>query len=662
MLLTKARVRNFKSINNSGEVTIDPSVTVLVGQNESGKTAFLQALTKARSAVDGIAYDVTEDYPRKNVNEYRKRHEKKPDTVALLTYELEPQDIVRINAAVEFELLKTLTLTLEHQYKNDCVISMGIPEEPYVQHLIKSLNLSTDVSSAAKPSKSIRELLENIEKAALTDAEKPLLESLKKRFKPGERKWPNLLEEEIWTDHISDLIPKFFYFDDYYLLPGKVNLHSLVQRLTQKQLTEEDKTVVSLLKMADVDPQDLTDARSYEEIKSRLEGLSNSITDRIFSFWKQNKELHVEFDIRADATERAPFNSGTNLYIRIRNQRHRVTVPFSQRSKGFIWFFSFIVWFDTVKERLKEYEDLILLLDEPGLSLHALAQDDFLGYIDTLAENHQILYTTHSPFMIHSDRLQQVRLVEDKTDEGTVVADNVMGSDPKTVFPLQAALGYTIAQNLFISKRNLLVEGPADLVYIQFFSNILDSLNRTGMNDDITIVPTGGLDKVVTFIALLGANALQMAVLHDYKGAPEQRIEELVQQKIIHAKQVLHFGMFRDTGPDPKAKGKKPPTTLPGQTDVEDLISIPLYLKLFNDAFKKQLGPTVITEADLPPGMRILDRLGRYLATNSINLKVAGGFNHYTVANHLASNPPATVDDETLKRFEAVFQAVNAIF
>src|SRR5207253_372115 len=151
-----------------------------------------------------------------------------------------------------------------------------------------------------------------------------------------------------------------------------------------------------------------------------------------------------------------------NLYLRIKNRRHRgVSTPFQQRSRGFIWFFSFLVWFDSVQHQLQletngEPAELILLLDEPGLALHALAQADFLRYIDELARKHQVLYTTHSPFMVHSDRLHQVRVVEDKVKVGTVISDNVSGSDPRTIFPLQAALGWTIAQNLFISERNLL--------------------------------------------------------------------------------------------------------------------------------------------------------------------------------------------------------------
>ncbi len=126
-----------------------------------------------------------------------------------------------------------------------------------------------------------------------------------------------------------------------------------------------------------------------------------------------------------------------------------------------------------------EQRNLILLLDEPGLTLHATAQADFLRYINELATKHQVLYTTHSPFMIHSDRLNQVRVVEDQKTIGTIISDNISGSDPRTIFPLQAALGWTIAQNLFISERNLLVEGPSDLIYLKSVSALLETQGRT---------------------------------------------------------------------------------------------------------------------------------------------------------------------------------------
>jgi hypothetical protein len=149
--------------------------------------------------------------------------------------------------------------------------------------------------------------------------------------------------------------------------------------------------------------------------------------------------------------------------------------------------------------------------------------------------------------MVHSDRLHQIRVVEDKVKVGTVISDNVSGSDPRTIFPLQAALGWTIAQNLFISERNLLVEGPSDLIYLKAVSTALEAKGRVALRDDITIVPTGGLDKVVTFIALLGASGLKLVVFHDHHGVPEQSLIDLVKQKMIAPKVILNASQFRNT-------------------------------------------------------------------------------------------------------------------
>ena len=375
-------------------------------------------------------------------------------------------------------------------------------------------------------------------------------------------------------------------------------------------------------------------------------------------FWKQNEDLEVEIDIKADAADEAPLNSGPNLYLRIKNRRHRgVSTPFDQRSRGFIWFFSFLVWFDSVHNQLEAGANtgattsLILLLDEPGLALHALAQADFLKYIDTLSQTQQVLYSTHSPFMVHSPRLHQVRVVEDKVGVGTTISGNVTGSDPRTIFPLQAALGWSLAQNLFISEKNLVVEGPAELIYLQFVSGLLE-LDDTGpLAADITIVPAGGLDKICTFVALLGANGLKLAVLHDYNGSPDQRLADLVKHKLISSKTLLDVSKFRDL----KSIG------LSGQaSDIEDLFDPAIYLELFNKTFAQGLKGVAITEKDLPKGARIVERLERYLATNQISLRPSGGFNHYLVASTLARTPPKKLDADSLARFRALFNAVNA--
>src|SRR5438046_188440 len=119
MLLTRAQVRVFRSIEDSGPVPIDPYVTVLVGQNESGKTAFLQALHKARPVESGPSYNVIEDYPRRGLNAYEKEHSKKPAVVAELTYILQKSECANINSALGVAVIpENFEFTTTHKYDN----------------------------------------------------------------------------------------------------------------------------------------------------------------------------------------------------------------------------------------------------------------------------------------------------------------------------------------------------------------------------------------------------------------------------------------------------------------------------------------------------------------------------------------------------------------
>ena len=151
--------------------------------------------------------------------------------------------------------------------------------------------------------------------------------------------------------------------------------------------------------------EDLDQDLGYEDIKVELESAAITITDEIFEYWQQNRELKVEFDLsQADPADVPPLNEGKILHVRIENARHRVTVSFDERSKGFVWFFSFLSYFSHLEET--EDGDLIILLDEPGTALHAMAQQDFLRFMDErLAPKCQVIYSTHSPFMVDLKKL-----------------------------------------------------------------------------------------------------------------------------------------------------------------------------------------------------------------------------------------------------------------
>lgn len=665
MFLKSAEVGPFKSINAPQKVTIEPTVTVLVGMNEAGKTVFLRALEKSADVFDDAKFEPVDDYPRKDLSAYLKTHKDDPAQAVVLTYRLSSDEVSSINTSLHTKLPADFEFSITHKYDNHRTIGIQVDESSVIANLAKDSTLSTDVAGAVKKAKSLREIPGLLADVSLTDEDKSFLAALNARItKADKEKWTNVVQWEVWQ-WLSPRIPQFLYFSDYYMLPDKTNLTDLATRAEQaksdpKRLDSGHRAALALLRMADISIADLNNPSGYEQLKAKIEAVSISLTDQVMKFWKQNEELEVEVDIKQDSKDDVPFNNGANLYLRIKNRRHRVTTSFAQRSRGFIWFFSFLVWFDSVKQQVNlegagagATRSLILLLDEPGLALHALAQADFLRYIDDLSTRHQVLYTTHSPFMVHSDRLNQVRVVEDKDKVGTVLSDNVGGSDPRTIFPLQAALGWTVAQNLFITKRNLLVEGPSELIYLKTVSAMLESQGRTGLKDDVTIVPVGGLDKVVTFVALLGANGLKLSVLHDYKGAPEQKLFDLVKSKILSPKALLNVSQFRDL----KNLGKDGPPT-----DTEDLLGSDCYVSCFNDAFAKELKGKTISVKELPAGDRIVERIEKYLAAKAISLRPSGGFNHYRVAAYFASNPPKALSSDVLDRFEALFKTINSLY
>lgn len=109
-------------------------------------------------------------------------------------------------------------------------------------------------------------------------------------------------------------------------------------------------------------------------------------------------------------------------------------------------------------------------------------------------------------------------------------------------------------------------------------------------------MPVDGLDKLATFVALLGGNELEMVVLHDSAGKPDQRLETVIREKLIRERHVLDYGMFIRTA---KGRGSMP-------ADVEDMLSPAVYLRLFNSAYAAELGGVEVKEGDLQPGNRSL--------------------------------------------------------
>ena len=376
--------------------------------------------------------------------------------------------------------------------------------------------------------KSVEEARKTLAAVASRSAnQQALFQAIEQRFPKGGG--PAVIEA------VAALLPTFLYFDEYLTLPGTVSVNQIVQRQQQSQLLPRDQVFLALLALAGTSLEKVHGAGTFEEFNASLRALSNQITDQIFAYWSQNK--HLDVDIRLDqarAGDPPPFNEGWIIRTRINNRRHRADTSFDDRSRGFVWFFSFLVWFYQLQ---KTYgKNLVVLLDEPGLSLHAKAQADLLRYVnEQLKPHYQVIYTTHSPFMIDPDNLLAARTVEDvvvkdrATGEekllGTKVGEAVLSTDPDTVNPLQRALGYEMTQTLFVGRHTLLVEGPSDLLYIKWFSRQLQRAGKAGLDYRWNLSVVGGVDRIPGFISLFRGNGLHVAAVVDVKAGDKNRIE-----------------------------------------------------------------------------------------------------------------------------------------
>ena len=652
MKLTRIRIREFKSIQDSTEVKIG-DVTCLVGKNESGKTALLQALYRLNPLIEEDGnFDVTDDYPRRAVSDYKNDVEagrRESAQVVQAIYALESDDINAVEEVFGSECLKdeNPAVTLHKGYSNEVEFSgPNVDDKAALTHLVKAAGLPQPLTVALLKQETAEAMVDDLADAEETEAVQKLQPMLQKISEPDAG------VSHVAYDHIlADRIPKFLYFGAYYQMKGQDSLEALRQRVESGDLEGPDYPLLGLIDLAGLNLDQIAAPGRTEALLANLEAAENQLTQKVLSYWSQNLHLRMKFDIRpGQPKDPAGMTNGMNIWGRVHDTKHMVSTALGTRSRGFVWFFSFLAWYSQLR---KKNENLILLLDEPGLSLHAKAQADLLRYFEEeLKPHHQLIYTTHSPFMVDPRHFERVRIVQDLSIEldsdnlpedrqGTQVITEVLDATPDSLFPLQGALGYEITQTLFIGPNCLVVEGPSDLRYIQTVSALLQEKGKAGLSADWTITQAGGSGKISAFVALIGAQKdLKVAVLIDYQKNDRQSIEHLYKMKLLEKKGIFTYAQFTEAD----------------VADVEDMFDPKFYLKLVN----REFGSSVVLD-DLPKEHpRILCRIKHYLENNP--LPKDASFNHYRPARYFSDNIDSLADElseQELDRFQQAFTALN---
>lgn len=635
MRLVSVRIQNFRNILDSTPVRVEPDVTCVVGKNESGKSAFLQALHRLKPARANVAVSSQQQYPAWLEKQHRRRGDDLEEFAFVeAEFELSGEEMSGLEERFGSGVIEGPGVVARRQYDNEAVLPLKVKEAAVLARACDRSALPKSLATEAKKADTLaalRRVVEGWKSKAATSPEHQAglrLEATLADMLGDTKTVAQAVINAVWA-----LVPGFFYFDEYSALPGTINIVELLKK-DRKSLTESETTARALLEQAGAEHEYLTNA-DYELRKRELENVANAITQEVLAYWSTNSELRVLIDI-TQKTVQHPHNGQQSVLdqmkIRLWDDRHLLSLPFDQRSTGFRWFFSFLAAFSEFEHSTGP---MVILLDEPGLGLHARAQADFLRFIDErLAARCQVIYTTHSPFMVQPRRLERVRLVEDRgRSEGSRITADVLATDADTLFPLQGALGYELAQHLFVAPHSLVVEGTSDFTYLVTLSSWLEENGRGGLDPRWSVVPVGGADQVPTFVALLG-NRLDVTVLVDARRAGHQRLAALAQDGLLSQNRILTVG---------DVMGLR-------LADIEDVFAPEDYLAIFNGAFGRAVKADELRGED-----PIVNRLARHMGVDR--------YDHGRPADYLLRRKAELLprlSSETLDRFERLFARVNA--
>src|SRR5437667_4078619 len=606
MRLKAFRVTNYKTVLDSGRVVIDTNVACLMGKNEAGKSAAMQAFWKFNN-VSGATYDRLLDLPA----EFYSRLRNSDPEVVVLEFALEADD--KAAFLQEFPALSAApeTLIIHSTYDKKQKLEGQLAYTPASYSTIATrvkgtiaaltaLETSTSATQPASPELALisvaRQALEAMdaagdpEKAAtaiptatiqkainalkavppvkLGDLSKDTTDAL---VTFASQSQPDLTAKaEAWlkTRH-----PIFIYFEDYGRLKTRIHLPDFIAKQANAPRDPEEqmlhRTQAALFEWAHLDAAELQRLgvprqgnESLEAVNRRkderariLESASYQLSGDWIDWWDQRTH---NLDITAD---------GDDLELRVSDNVNPWKIPFGERSRGFQWFFSFYLTF--LVESGKAHRGAIILLDEPGLHLHPTAQEKLLAFFQRIAAKNQIIYSSHSMFMVDPDHVDNVRtvylLAKDANNPKSRAYTHVSeGTEPEgdrdTLLPMQAAGAYRLAQTVFLGKRTLIVEGISDYWLLKALSNYLQEHGGGGLHEDTLVLWAGGTSHMLPLASIMSAREQvgpnRMAVLLDSDRAGLDKARKLVEMMAHGQESVMLLG---DAIGIPKAQAEDVP-------------------------------------------------------------------------------------------------------
>ncbi|EJP28316.1 AAA ATPase domain protein [Selenomonas sp. FOBRC9] len=599
MKLTSFRVKNFRSIDDSTWVDVN-DITNIIGVNESGKSNILLALWKLNPATDDGKINLLADLPRERYAELKDSCQKMD---FIETYWDLSEDEGLLEKLVEygpFEEEEFYTLHFGRYYSGryffnfpnlniqekrpskkiqaalhqflDSFSKDNIPEELPAEQREALISCVKKLSSnIAKTETLTKEAAINLYNELSAFSEVNYGDSFDTLLDICETEKTILTKKDIiysgdfFSKTLKPAIPHFVYYSNYGNLDSEIYLPTVISDMNRTDLTgttaAKVRTLRILFSFINLKPQEILELGkdimldgygnpvsnpSNEQLKDfsakknertvLLDSASAKLTAKFRDWWKQGT---YDFLLRAD---------GYSFKIWVSDEKRPAKVDLESRSTGLQWFLSFYLTF--LVETAETLSNTILLLDEAGLSLHPLAQKDLVHFFQSLAENNQIIHTTHSPFLVDTDNIDNVKLAYVDDSGHTVLSDDLRATqDPKhstSIYAVHAALGLRVSDILLQGCMPIIVEGVSDQYYLNAIKLFLIRNKKLAPQKEIIFIPVGGVKSIRPVASLMspGNDGLPYIVVdsdksgQDYKKALLKELYAGSEKKIIEIKDV----------------------------------------------------------------------------------------------------------------------------
>lgn len=628
MRIHKIHILKFRCFDDSGDISLGERISYIIGLNESGKSSLLQALWRLPHPQRPGRFDPLQDYPRKQLASYYNNRLDTP-LIAQISFKLDSVECDAINVFLGCDLVHEQTVLVNY-YMDRIEMASLLPVSDYIQAMSHKYDLNDETVDAVE---TLGDFV--IYLADNNCVDEKILNNLKEILAAPETQG-DVLSEFIWQRFISRLLPRFELFDRLPDIPDKINLSAMVEG-------EGSVLLDQMLSLAQIPLAILLDNENPELVRANLERLSEILDKKILHFWTQNNALSFHVDVSREKTEGSSVYS-TMLNIRVKDKSTNLTTPIGFHGLGFKWFVCFFIWLEHLRAKAGPAMH-VFMLDEPGRYLHAEAQRTLNNYLRSLSNNHQILVATHSDYLLEGQHEAAIKLLENDQYRGAHVVDLHQASHSEALLPYRNATVSAWLKSILTHRFNIVVREPHEILYLQYFSNVLKLRQKEYLPDSINIVCLPGISLEILQQLSNKSEQHQVVLLSNNSQDCEQarRHSDSAAVSVLCYQAYSHQPLSKNT------------------SGVEALIDADLFINFINEVYRKDLAGSKIRRQDLPDSGEIIENINLVLK-NNLSTRQDIGLSKIALSSQFVSTPAlgSKLDVKTVNRFEKLFSAINA--